>query len=245
MAKDSQHGLLRRHRIIAGGVIVALVGAGVWGVLLGQLRGNVDRYRRYWAQPRGEPGGLLYVALGDSTAQGIGASRPDRGYVALVAARLAAATGRPVEILNLSRSGAHLRDVVTEQLPRLAGRVPDLVTVGVGANDVGSYDGTRFQAEVDLFVAALPPRSVVGDVPWFMHGGTGRNSGDAAARLARAARDRGLPVAGLHEAMRRRGWQSMATDFAVDWFHPNDRGHRLWAETYWTAIAGETGLVAS
>lgn len=242
---DDRARFLRRHRVIAGGAIVALLGVGVWGLLLWQLRGNVEQYRRYWAQPRGEPGGLLYVALGDSTAQGVGASRPERGYVGLVAARLAAATGRPVEILNFSRSGARVRDVVAEQIPRLAGRVPDVVTVGVGGNDIRSYDRSRFRADVDLLVAALPAKSVVGDVPWFMHGGTGRNSDEAATYLAQAARGRGLPVAELHRAMRGRGWLSMATDFAVDWFHPNDRGHRLWAETYWRAIAGERGLVGS
>lgn len=28
----------------------------------------------------------------------------------------------------------------------------------------------------------------------------------------------------------------MITDFAADWFHPNDRGHRLWADAFWEAI---------
>lgn len=28
----------------------------------------------------------------------------------------------------------------------------------------------------------------------------------------------------------------MVTDFAPDWFHPNDRGHRVWADAFWTAI---------
>ena len=28
----------------------------------------------------------------------------------------------------------------------------------------------------------------------------------------------------------------MITDFAADWFHPNDRGHRVWADAFWEAI---------
>jgi vancomycin resistance protein YoaR len=28
----------------------------------------------------------------------------------------------------------------------------------------------------------------------------------------------------------------MATDFAADWFHPNDRGHRVWADAFWAAM---------
>jgi hypothetical protein len=29
----------------------------------------------------------------------------------------------------------------------------------------------------------------------------------------------------------------MATDFAPDWFNPNDRGYRIWSDIFWSAIA--------
>ena len=29
----------------------------------------------------------------------------------------------------------------------------------------------------------------------------------------------------------------MLTDFAADWFHPNDRGHRVWADAFWDEMA--------
>ena len=209
---------------------------GWWGVGLWRLRRLVEHDRAYWSVPRGEAGGILYVALGDSTAQGIGASRPERGYVGLIAGRLRAATRRPVQVVNLSRSGARVHDVVAEQLPRLAGLSPDLVTVAVGANDIAHYDATGFRTDVDALLAGLPPATVIGDVPWFMHGGTGRKSGEAAAYVATRAGARGLAVARLHGAMRGRGWASMLTDFAPDWFHPNDRGYRVWADAFWQAI---------
>ncbi|MHB8274889.1 MAG: hypothetical protein ACYDC9_09005 [Dermatophilaceae bacterium] len=63
----------------------------------------------------------MYVTLGGSAAQGVGASSPRRGYVSLVAEQLSRSTGRPVRVINLSRSGARVRDVVDEQQPRLAG----------------------------------------------------------------------------------------------------------------------------
>jgi len=192
--------------------------------------------------PRGEAGGIVYVALGDSTAQGIGASRPERGYVGLIARRMAVATGRPVRVVNLSVSGARVRDVVADQLPKLAGLVPDVVTVAVGADDISDYQIGRFSADIDALVAGLPANAVVGDVPWFMHGGTGRRSDDAAEYLARVASSRGLLVAGLHDATEQRGWASMLTDFAADWFHPRDRGHRVWADAFWEAMAGHPQL---
>jgi lysophospholipase L1-like esterase len=226
----------RRHKVLAAILALSLALVGWWGARLWQLRRSVEHNRAYWSVPRGEAGGLLYVALGDSTAQGIGASGPERGYVGLIAGRLRAATGRAVQVVNLSRSGARVRDVVAEQLPRLAGLSPDLVTVAVGGNDIAHYDAGRFRSDVDALIGALPPATVVGDVPWFMHGGTGRKSGEAAAYVATRAGARGLVVARLHRAMRDRGWTSMLTDFAPDWFHPNDRGYRLWADTFWKAI---------
>lgn len=92
-------------RAAAGAVVL------VWLVRLWRLRRSVGRYAAFWrnrqraqeADGAGDAqGGLLYVALGDSAAQGIGASRPDRGYVGLLAAALEQAGGRPVQLVNLS-----------------------------------------------------------------------------------------------------------------------------------------------
>ncbi|MFP5317543.1 MAG: SGNH/GDSL hydrolase family protein [Acidimicrobiia bacterium] len=235
----------RRHRVVSAALAVVIVLLGWRGVEVVQLRRSVDRYRDHWSTPQGEPGGLVYVALGDSTAQGIGASRPDRGYVGVLAERLRASTGRPVQVVNLSRSGARVADVVDEQLPRLAGLSPDVVTVAVGANDVKRYDRSRFRRDVDALVAALPPGTFVADVPWFMHGAIGRSSHEAAAYVAASAAARALPVARLYQATRERGWGAMLTDFAADWFHPDDRGYRVWADAFWTvmepAVAGSPG----
>ncbi len=54
--------------------------------------------------------------------------------------------------------------------------------------------------------------------------------------MTRVAAARGLPVAPLHEALRREGWAAMASEFAADWFHPNDRGYRVWADAFWTTM---------
>jgi acyl-CoA thioesterase-1 len=228
--------LARRHRLLSVGLVVAILLVGWRGVRVVQLRRSVDGYRDYSSRPQGDPGGLVYVALGDSTAQGIGASRPERGYVGLLADRLRAATGRPVQVINLSRSGAKVADVVADQLSGLAHLSPDVVTVGVGANDVKRYDGAEFHRDVDALVAGLPAGTFVADVPWFMHGAIGRTSGEAAEYLAGTAAARGLPVASLYRATRDRGWGAMLTDFAADWFHPNDRGHRVWADAFWAAL---------
>lgn len=62
--------------MLAALLAVVLVLAVVWAVKLALVVRSVDQRADHWAQPRGAMGGLLYVALGDSAAQGIGASSP-------------------------------------------------------------------------------------------------------------------------------------------------------------------------
>lgn len=233
---------IRRHPNAAALIAAVLVLVAVWAVKLVQValgaRSNAD----YWSQPQGETGGLLYVALGDSAAQGVGASDPQHGYVSLLADRLRDSTGQPVEIVNLSKSGARIKDVLDTQLPALAalGRTPDVVTVAIGGNDVRAYDRATFAREADRLAAALPDGAYVADAPYFMHGRWERDAAQAAALLRDAAARHGLRPVALHEALRRQSWRAMFTQFAADWFHPNDRGHRVWADAFWREMSGDS-----
>jgi len=234
---------LRRHLLLTSLLALALVLVGVWAVNLARVKRSVAVNAAYWSEPRGEPGGLLYVALGDSAAQGIGASSPGNGYVSLLADRLAAATGKPVQVVNLSSSGARIRDVLDAQLPALSalGRTPDVVTVAVGGNDVRAYDRATFVAEADRLTRALPAGTYVADAPYFMHGHWERDADQAAGLLRASAAEQGLRPVALHDALAAQGWQAMLTQFAADWFHPNDRGHRVWADAFWTRMAPDAG----
>ena len=195
-----------------------------------------------WAIPRGDIGGLLYVALGDSASQGVGASRPEFGYVGLLAERMRERTGGPVLVVNLSCSGATLADLVEHQFPRLRDLRPDLVTVAIGGNDVLAYDAARFSGQVCALTAGLPPGTVIADVPYFMHGHWERHAAEAGRVLAGCARANGLSTVRLHDAEQARGSIAMLTDFAADWFHPNDRGHRLWADVFWDQLSRTAAL---
>src|SRR5678810_378103 len=79
-------------------------------------------------------GPILYVALGDSTGAGVGAR--DGGYVGRLFKRLE--ERRPESKLsNLCVSGATTADLVRDQLDQGIALNPDLVTIGVGINDIG------------------------------------------------------------------------------------------------------------
>ncbi len=226
------------HRVLVSISLLALVVSSVWVGRLAAEHAGVGRARSYWSVPHGATGGLLYVALGDSAAQGVGASRPQRGYVGLLASDLEVRCGCPVRVVNLSVSGARVADVLWQQVPRLAALPPDVVTVDVGGNDVATYDPVGFSRRVGQLTAALPPRTYIADVPYFMHGRYERHAQQAADVLAASARRRGLLVVPLHAALRDRGWSAMVTDFAPDFFHPNDRGYRVWAAAFWTSMSG-------
>ena len=53
------------------GCMVA-IGILILGQRLWHLRGTVTQYQQYWTASHGTSGGLRYVALGDSAAQGVG-----------------------------------------------------------------------------------------------------------------------------------------------------------------------------
>lgn len=80
----------------------------------------------------GEPGApkLSYVALGDSTAYGVGASTLEHTYPYAVASAIAS-TGYQVHVQTMGRSGARLQEIVEVQLPKV-GVGADLISVSVG-----------------------------------------------------------------------------------------------------------------
>ncbi|GAB2477284.1 SGNH/GDSL hydrolase family protein [Jatrophihabitans fulvus] len=163
-----------------------------------------------------EQGGPLWVALGDSLTQGIGASAHDRGWVGQVRDRLAA-EGRPHRVVNLGVSGARVEDLIERQLPVLETLDAALVTVMIGSNDVLWRKYRRGLVErFETMLARLPQGTVVTTLP---------NPTPTAAAvnrsIERAARDRGLVVAELRDP-RTTSWRGK---LAADHFHPNDRGY--------------------
>jgi acyl-CoA thioesterase I len=181
--------------------------------------------------------GPLWVVLGDSTAQGLGAPSPMDGYVGQVLAGLRQQTGRRWRVLNLSLSGALIRDVLRGQLPRLPA-APDLVTCGIGANDILYSAPAKLFGDLRALIDAVPEQTVLLDLPlpagiW---GILGRASVPYVARINRtirqAASARGLPVAEV-SAHFLPPWNGK---FASDCFHPSQAGYRDWARALLDAI---------
>ncbi|MFB9308770.1 lysophospholipase L1-like esterase [Agromyces hippuratus] len=239
-----------RQSLTAGVRLAAATVLGTFGVrpFREQVRENrstlnetLPIHSKWWRDHAKADGELLYVAIGDSAAQGIGASRPDRSYVGQIAEELRASTGRSVRVVNLSVSGATTALAVRDQLPRfrdIRALRPDVVTVSIGANDIADWNPERFDRNIRSILAELPLHAVVADLPCFHFPQNERKVAEANRMLRAAAREHGLVVAPLHEATRRQGLRGILTQFARDMFHPNDHGYAVWAEAFGPALAG-------
>jgi len=196
------------------------------------LNDTLPVHSKWWREHGAEQGDLLYVAIGDSAAQGIGASRPDRGYVGVLAEAMRAASGRSIRTANLSVSGATTALAVRDQLPRFRGLEPDVVTVAIGANDIAEWAPREFDRNLRTILDEVPAHAIVAELPCFHFPRNERRVAEANRMLHDAARERGLAVAPLHAATRRQGVRGILTQFARDMFHPNDVGYTVWAEAF-------------
>ena len=110
--------------------------------------------------------GPLWIVLGDSASQGLGATTREAGYVGVVHEMLRRRDAW--RVVNLSRSGAGLADVLARQLPELAALTDEeaaaLVTCIVGAEDVARCT-PGLEVTVRSLLAALPRGAIVATVP--------------------------------------------------------------------------------
>lgn len=174
----------------------------------------------------------LWVALGDSMTQGIGASDPQQGWVGQLRDRWAA-DGRPYRVVNLAVTGARVQDALDRQLPalrrlELLGHVPQLVTVLIGSNDIVSR---RLRPGVDQRFSALldrlPPGAVVGNLP---------NPHAEVRRMDDELRRRDAEGSLRLADFRREGPTTWIGLLSPDWFHPNDRGYARMADVVDAAV---------
>jgi lysophospholipase L1-like esterase len=205
-----------------------------WTVL---LTNRIPAHHVYWGERgKADPEAVLYVALGDSAALGLGASAPERGYVGIVAKEVARITGRRVRVRNLAIDGATCAVVIADELHRIPKARAVVCTLDVGANDVWSFEPNRFREEFDQVCAALPPGAIVADLPSFSPVPVGRRVAAMNRIVHEVVAAHGLALAPLNAQTRQGGPIIAIRNAAGDLFHPNDRGHRVWAEAFLPAV---------
>jgi lysophospholipase L1-like esterase len=192
---------------------------------------------------------VLYVALGDSTVEGVGATRPDATYVAHLHARLLALYPR-AKAVNLGLGGATAADVVAGQLERAVVLQPHLVTLSIGPNDItGHVPMPEFERNIDtifrrftqetraVVIANLLPDLAV--TPRFRGREAAPTLGGLTVRfneaLTRLARTYQVEVVDLYQPSRAEIPRHPEL-VAADGYHPSDLGYARWAELLWAGV---------
>jgi lysophospholipase L1-like esterase len=154
---NTQAGLRGLGIAAAAVVLIAVVTLGIWALF---LIWSLHSYANYWKKLASQPApsnAITVTILGDSLAQAIGASKPQQGFVAHVAEHISQTTGRPVRIVNLSKSGAKVADVRHSQLPQVVAAHPDVVLLEIGANDAINHTPAHdFENDFSAILHALP-----------------------------------------------------------------------------------------
>lgn len=222
---------------IAGIVIIVSILA--YALSLLELWTQLARYQTYWSRQNDKSASansVQYIALGDSTAQAIGASHPSKGYVGIISTELEKKYDRPVQTINLSKSGAKVKDVLITQLPDLERRGYDKdtkITIEIGANDMIKFNAVEFEIQVDELMERLPAQTVISDIPYF---GESRfkskqpNVDKANEIMYRQAAKHNRVLVPLHAKMKQNGG---IKTFAPDWFHPSNTAYKQnWAPVF-------------
>jgi acyl-CoA thioesterase I len=196
---------------------------------------------------------LKYVALGDSTGAGVGAN--GEGYPELLFRRLKA-EGYPVGILNVSQSGATTSHLLGGPVQKAVSKSPDLVTLGVGTNDLWKMIPLdTFRMNLKLIADALeksgaevivsnvtdlslaPVAAVIEAffmIPKQMFLTRLMQFNDVLGALARRPR---FTVVDLYGQSRAELASPQGAElFSPDGFHPSPKGYERWAGLLWPHV---------
>lgn len=233
----------KRFAVVLAGVIGALGLVVLVEVMLATRRDYLPTEPAYTIEGEFGPGNaepLSFVVLGDSTAAGLGASDASRAYPYLLGEMLAE-RGRRVEMTGVGVSGARVATVLSEQVPLVEQTRPDLVFVGIGANDVTHLtplsDVRRDMDELLARLEATGATVVVAGAPdmranaWHepLRSLAGWRGRAVTAAIESVAAERGIttvPLAKLTAPY----FAEDSVHYSEDLFHPGDAGYRRWAE---------------
>jgi lysophospholipase L1-like esterase len=201
------------------------------------------------ALPEDRAAPLVYVALGDSTVEGVGASRTELNYVSRLHASLRTVYPN-ARLVNLGVAGATSADVIASPLERALALHPDLVTLSIGPNDItGRVPVETFERNLDTILGRLAreTRAVIvlnllpdlAVTPRFARSrardAVGRQTVAFNEALTRRARAYGVEPVDLYAPSRDEVPRRPELVWS-DGYHPSDAGYARWAELLWKGV---------
>lgn len=199
--------------------------------------------------PKDRTDSVLYVALGDSTVEGVGATTPEKNYVNRVYDQLRSIYPN-AHVVNLGVGGATSIDVITGQLSKAVELRPTLITLSIGPNDItGRVPLEQYKRNLETIFQRLTreTRAVLvvnllpdlGLTPRFRFGAERDAVERQTARfndaLALKARGHGAEVIDLYAASREEIPRRPEL-IAADGYHPSDEGYARWATLMWKGV---------
>ena len=177
---------------------------------------------------------LVYVAAGDSTSVGVGASEVGKTYPYQLAKFLSA--NYAVEYHNVGVSGATTGDVIKNQLDKIIELHPDIVTISIGANDVTHLHSLTSILENDnkilsellqktnakIYITNVPRFDQAYLLPWPLRALYNFHAKSINKKLKSPDSNRVIYI-DIH---------SVGVVNSADQFHPSDAGYKLWFEAF-------------
>lgn len=200
------------------------------------LHATADQFATEYVVGEATAPTLTYVALGDSTAYGVGATQVEATYPHALATAIAA-TGYQVRVQTIGRSGARLAEIVEEQLP-LVSPGTDLVSVSVGGNDATHLTApSTFRSLVaslivglkqlgarDVLIASTTDMALTPAIPPLANTVVGLWASRQNREMRPAVQQAGFRYVDLYTY----GKLDRLSLYASDEFHPNDDGYAKW-----------------
>lgn len=192
---------------------------------------HMRRFHKYWSFKAEKKGNFVYVALGDSTTVGIGATTPSQGYVENIEKHLIKTLHKKIQVVNLAKGGATTASLLKHQLPRLKTLKPNLITMCIGANDILLLKKKQtIQKNIEEIISSLPPKSLVSEVPCFCCFPQEKWLAEVNSHIKVLCKKHHMVFIPLHSTT-----HTYRKDFSFvsnDLLHPNDKAYRVWAQQF-------------
>jgi acyl-CoA thioesterase-1 len=180
-----------------------------------------------------------YVVMGDSTAVSQGGEYK-QGYAVQTAEHQAQTY--TLQWKNVAVAGARAADVATKQLPQAKELMPDVVLIGVGANDVTHLTNIgavrqslthtiqelrKSNSNVEIILTGSPDMGSVPRLPQPLRWIAGNRTKDINKMIVELSKEENVRFAPIAEKTGKLFRQHPEL-FAADNFHPNTEGYKTW-----------------
>jgi acyl-CoA thioesterase I len=185
---------------------------------------------------------IKYIAAGDSTAVGEGATTLEKTYPVKIAQYLAATN--KVDYKNIGVRGAKTSDVITQQLDQIIKLSPNIITISIGANDATHLvsndkvlSNYRYiikelteKTTAEIYITNIPNFTGATLLPHPFISLIEHRSEKLNLEISKFNSDR-VHIINIHDY----GWDrypDRQATYSLDHFHPSDLGYENWTNAF-------------